>query len=420
VRSGTGAAGAPVLAGKRGRARLVAVRHPLAQWSGFFVVHAVLVALCLIAPGWPLGDVERVYRGWAEGAVSGASVVGITTSFVYPILALVPIVGALSWGASAYALAWLGMVTILDAGAFAFLLGRRPTARRAGAAWWWLGFLLLLGPIALARIDSVTVPLVIAGMLWLRTRPLWGTVLLTLATWVKVWPAAIIGALVVASGRRWRVVAVAAGTSAFIVLIALVLGSGSHVFSFVTQQTERGIQIESPVGALWMWQAAFQVPGSYIYYDRGILTYQVTGVGVDAAITLMTPLLVLAVAVVLLLGWLALRRGASFEQLFPTLVLALVLCMIAFNKVGSPQFISWLAAPVLIGLVLHGRGWRVPALLVAVLAALTHIVYPYLYHLLLAAHPTMVLVLTTRNLMELVVLGWSVHRMWALPQRPYR
>ena len=409
--------------------RLRLARHPLALWSGFAAAHGVLIWLCIVAPGWPLNDIETVYRGWADGAASGAFYVGISTEFVYPILAFLPIIGALVFGHALYPLTWLGMVMLLDAAAFAMLLRHRLSPERRTAphkaadsdaavdrlaalpvvsAWWWLGFLLLLGPIALARIDSVTVPLVIIALLWLRTRPLGGTVLLVIATWVKVWPAAVIAALFVVSRERWRVLATAAGSSVVIVIGALILGSGLNVFSFITQQTARGIQIESPVSTVWMWQAAFAVPGSYIYYDDQILTFQVTGNGINVAIALMTPLLALAVTVVLLLGWLAMRWGANFERLFPPLVLALVVTFIAFNKVGSPQFMTWLAAPVILGLVMRGAAWRTPAILVAVLAALTQVVYPYFYDWLLVAHPVMVGVLTLRNLLEFVLLGWAL------------
>ena len=277
----------------------------------------------------------------------------------------------------------------------------------------------MLGPIGLARIDSITVPLVVMALLWLRTRPLWATVLLTVATWVKVWPAAILAALFLVSRDRWRVLAVMIGSSSLIVLIALLLGSGANVLSFVTQQTDRGIQIESPVAGWWMWQAMFHVPGSSVYYDREILTYQVVGAGVDWAAALMTPVLVVAVAAVLLLGWLAQRRGARAEDLFPPLVLALILCMIAFNKVGSPQFISWLAAPVILGLTLRWRGWATPAFMVAVLAALTQVVYPYLYDYLLMADPLLTVVLTLRNVLEFVLLGWAVVQIWTL-RDPHR
>lgn len=388
------------------------VRHPFALWGLFVFVHVLIVLLCIFGAGWPLGDVETVYRRWAVAADSGAYRVGIDTQFVYPIVAFIPIMLPLVFGVTWYPLTWLGLVTLLNAGTFAFLIGRRESLRRVLAAWWWLGFLLLLGPISLARIDSVTVPLVIIALLWLRSRPLWGTALLAIATWVKVWPAAIIAALFVASKHRWRMLAAAAGTSGLIVALALILGSGWNVFSFITEQTGRGIQIESPVSLIWLWQSAFGVDGAFVYYDKEILTYQVTGNGVEAAAAVMTPLLALAVILVVLLGWRAVRAGASFSALFPPLVLALVVTLIAFNKVGSPQFIGWLAAPVILGLVVRGRAWRTPALLVAVTAGLTQIIYPYLYNWLLATDPSMLVVLSLRNLLEFVILAWAVIELW--------
>lgn len=394
-------------------------RRSFSLWAGFVIVHVVLIWVTFVARGWPLGDVSRVYLGWAEAAASGEFVVGITTEFVYPVLAFIPIIAALAFGADNYALTWLILVTLLNAGAFAWLLGSWRKPSNVGAAWWWLGFLLLLGPIGLARIDSITVPLVVMALLWLRTQPLWATALLTVATWVKVWPAAILAALFLTTRDRWRVLAVMAGSSSLIVLVALLLGSGTNVFSFVSQQTDRGIQIESPIASWWMWQAAFRVPGSYVYYDREILTYQVTGAGVESVAAVMTPILAVAVVAVLLLGWLAQRRGARPEDLFPPLVLALVVCLIAFNKVGSPQFISWLAAPVILGLTLRWRGWSTPAFIVAVLAALTQLVYPYLYDYLLVADPLLVLVLTLRNLLEFILLGWAVVQIWKL-RDPHR
>ncbi|WEO78211.1 glycosyltransferase 87 family protein [Cryobacterium sp. SO2] len=390
------------------------LRRPVTLWAGFVLVHVVLVALNLSGIGWPLGDVERVYLGWAEGTVSGAVRLGIDTDFVYPILALAPILAALVFGAPLYALTWLGLVTLLNGVAFGVLIGRRPGRAAAAAAWWWLAFLLLLGPVGLARIDSVTAPLAILGLLWLRTRPFWGAVLLSVATWVKVWPVAAIIALAVASKRRWQVIGAFAGTSAIIIGVAMLAGSGLTILSFVTEQTDRGLQIEAPVASWWLWSSALGFPGTVVYYDQEILTYQVIGAGTDAAIALMTPLLVLCVAAVLLLGWRAQRAGASVDVLFPPLLLALVLTLISINKVGSPQFMTWLAAPIILGLVSWPRAWRGPAAVALVVAGLTQLVYPYFYNGLLATTPTMVFVLSLRNLLELVLLVWMGVRVWKL------
>ncbi|TFD49038.1 DUF2029 domain-containing protein [Cryobacterium frigoriphilum] len=387
--------------------------------AAFALVHVVLIVLALNAPNGPLGDVEAIYLGWAREAASGAGIPGITKDFVYPVVAVLPILGALVVGDDGYVAVWLALVTLGNAAAFAVLLHRasRATDRRYDvAAWWWLAFLLLLGPIAVGRIDAVTVPLVIVGLLWLSSRPIWASVLLTIATWVKVWPAAVIGAVLVVSADRARVFRVALVTSAAIlvtaVALSLSLGSAPHVLSFIAEQTGRGIQIESPVAGLWMWQAAAGLSGITIYYDFDILTYQITGPGTTLASALMTPLLALSAVAVLLLGVRAQRRGVDRAHLFPALVLALVLVLVLVNKVGSPQFSSWLAAPLIFGLVVQPLVWRLPALLGLVIAALTQIVYPFFYDTLLVADPLLVAVLTLRNLLEVALLGWALHRLW--------
>ena len=182
------------------------------------------------------------------------------------------------------------------------------------------------------------------------------------------------------------------------------------------------MQVESPVATLWLWQALAGVPGAQVYYDNEILTYQVQGPGIEVAAALMTPLLGLAVLVVALLGVRATREGASAGDLFPPLALALVTTLIAVNKVGSPQFIGWLAVPVVLGLATsasgHGRSFRFPASLALVIAALTQALYPYLYLELLYLNPLLLSVLTVRNILEFVLLGWAVLAVVRAPLQP--
>ncbi|WP_411721926.1 glycosyltransferase 87 family protein [Mycetocola sp.] len=386
-------------------------------WTAFVVVHAVLAWICLGLPGsgigeyaigLPLGDVSLVYRPWIEQALSGGPVVGITQEWVYPIAAILPMIAAMGFGPDLYAPAWLALITLLNAAGFAVLLGTRPSRRREIAAWWWLAFTALLGPIAVARIDAVTVPIAVVALLLMARHPSVAGVLLAVATWMKVWPAALIAALLVSSRSRGAVLLAGVATSAAIGLLVGVLGGGEHLFGFVSAQTGRGLQIESPVATPYLWLVSAQVPGSYIYYDREILTFQVTGPGTEAVIGLMTPLLALAVAGTVLTGVLAVKRGASVLRLFPSLALALVLVLIAFNKVGSPQFQTWLIAPVIVGLVYRGRAFAWPAGIALALASLTQLLYPYLYGGLLSATPAMVCVLSVRNAGLFVLLAWAL------------
>lgn len=391
--------------------------NPVALWMGFLAAHVVVGALALIAPGARLGDVSSVYLPWALQAQHG-SVPGIDSPWVYPVVAIVPILIPLIAGAQHYVAVWLALVLLADAAAFAVLVASRRE-HGARAAWWWLGFTLLLGPIGIARLDTLCVPVVIVGLLWLARRPRTAALLLTLATWVKVWPAAVLAAIVVASRRRRRLAAVAIGASAVIAAVALALGAGGNVVSFVTAQADRGLQVESPAGTIWMWQAMLHLGGSFVYYDRPLNTFQVTGAGIDDAIAVMSPLLACAVAGVLFVGirriWPGAPRNRTMTRVLPPLALALVSALIVFNKVGSPQYMLWLVPPVVLGLVLSPRAFRTPALLVAVIAGLTQVFYPYLYPALLALNPVLVGVLTLRNLLLFVVLGWALAQLVCAP-----
>ena len=384
-----------------------------ALWLAFAIVHGVLVWLNLAARGYPLGDVTGVYRVWAENAAAGYVRMGIDAPWVYPILAFAPMAASLAFGSEWYGQTWLAIVVLLDAAAFAILLGDRRLSRtRRIAAWWWVGFLALLGPIALGRLDAVTVPLALTGLLWAAGRPRVAATLLTIGAWVKVWPAALLASVVIASRKRWDVVTVAVALSVGILGVSLLAGSGLNALGFVAEQAGRGLQVEAPIAAAWLWQMVAGSRAVEIVYDREILTFQISGPGADAAAALTTPVMAVGVAVVLLLGIRAVRRGAAFGRLLPALALSFVVVLMLANKVGSPQFVTWLAAPIILGLVLGPRRFVVPAALAAAIALLTHVLYPYLYGWLLVAHPAFVLLVTVKAGLLLALLVWGIRAVW--------
>jgi hypothetical protein len=275
-----------------------------------------------------------------------------------------------------------------------------------------VAFLALLGPIALGRIDAVTVPFAIVGLLFAAGRPRLAAALLTIATWIKVWPAALVAALVVALRRRGEVVIVGAALTAGILGVSLIAGSGANALGFIAAQAGRGLQVESPFALPWLWWIVAGSSEATIEYDRDILTFQVSGPGADAAAALTTPLMALGAVLVLAAGIRAVRRGAHVVALLPPLAIAFTTVLMVANKVGSPQFVTWLAAPVVLGLVLAGGRYLVPAALAASVALLTHVIYPYWYGWLLIANPGFVLLLTVKVLLLLVMLGWAVRAVW--------
>lgn len=379
-------------------------------WIAFVVVHLVVAVLGFVMPNQPMGDVYFVYEPWADQALDGRGIPGIDSDWIYPQLALLPMI--LATGVSAlvggYEGGWAILVTACDALAFALVVGRGRSRGRTLAAWFWLGFILLLGPVGMYRLDAVTVPLALAGCLWLVGRPLIASLLLSVATWIKVWPAALLAAALIAVRRRLSIVWGAVIVSAVTMVAVIAAGGASHAFGFVLGQTDRGLQLEAPVSAFYLWRAVARIEGSFIYYDRELLTFQVAGPEIDTVIALMTPLLGAAVLAILVVGAIKAWRGATFARLFPPLGLSLVLAFIVFNKVGSPQYLTWLIPPLAVWLVVDRRRSWGPAVVALATALLTQLVYPLTYGALLGADALAAWILTLRNLMLVALLAWTV------------
>lgn len=387
-------------------------------WIAFVFVHIAVAVLGFVLPNQPMGDVYLVYEPWSRAALDGAGVVGITENWVYPQLALVPLVLAhgFAWIAG-YTAGWAVFVTVVDAVAFAVLVGDARSRGRVGAAWFWLAAILLLGPVALYRLDAVTVAIAVLACVWLRGRPWLAGILLAVGTWIKVWPAALIAAGVIALRRRLALIGAGVVVSVLTLVAVLAAGGAEHVFGFVGDQTTRGLQVEAPVSTFYLWAQLLGVPGSFVYYSREILTFQVAGPEIDSVIAAMTPVLAVGVGAVALIAAVKARRGAAVAQLLPVTAMALVVVFIALNKVGSPQYLCWLVPPVVLGLIFERRAWTRPAFAVLGLSALTQLVYPLLYAHVLTAQPLGVAVLTVRNVLLVAVGVWMVVRLARVPVR---
>lgn len=396
--------------------------HVVLLWTAFLAVHVVTAVAGWVYPSQPMGDVVLVYEPWSAAALSGGPIVGVTETWVYPQLALVPmlaakllaapLVGALGVS-SAYLVAWAALVAALDALAFVALVGRSPSRPRRLGAWFWVAALLLLGPIALYRIDAITVPIAVVGGLWLTRRPAVAAALLTIGAWIKIWPGALLAAAIVAASTRMRMLLTAAAVSAAIVGGLLVLGADSEIFGFLTEQTGRGLQIEAVAATPFLWLAV--AGAARIEYSFDILTFQIDAPGAEAVGAVLTPLMLVLVVALAAIGARAAMRGASVSRLLPPLVLSLVVALIVLNKVGSPQFQTWLIAPVVLWLVLDRSRATTPAAIVLALCALTCLVYPLNYDALLRADLVPVLVLTLRNALLVVLLVVGIRALVLVP-----
>lgn len=418
------------------------------MWAGFVAVHAWIAWIGVFAfPDKAFWDLS-LYRWWMwQGLEQGIWPV-LSGEWVYPAGAVVPMLAAAAGGTGlghGYAIAWSLMITLLNGVALAILLhaprvsgldaapasgsggdtdtsaaGVRLAATTAGA-WCWIGFLLLLGPVAVGRLDAVVAPLVVVALVTALRSPRLSASLLTYGAWVKVSPGPLLIPQVLAVRRPWRDVVLPAAAVSAVVAAAVVLGGGaSNLWSFLGEQDGRGLQLESVGGTPWLVASLWASSGVHRTYNEQIVTFELHGPGAQGMADVLGALFAIGVVLCAALLWWARRRaGASFWT-DDTRRLAFVVrgamlvttALIVLNKVGSPQYIGWLAPPLVVALALRLPGWRPTVVLVLGIAAATQVVFPWSYDLILDGVPGATLVLVGRNIALVVLLVHTVRALW--------
>jgi len=385
--------------------------RPSSVWWGFAVVHLYFLGwmASFFLNGDTFSDTEQ-YRQWAMAGYNPADLAGKISPWVYPVLAQLPIFLANIAGPSLYLLVWFLIITALNAIGLLYLTRGPRTVTGIAPAWWWLFFTVFMGYLSFARVEGITAPIVLIALLYAAERPVVAGILLSVATWIKVWPAAVLVPIVIASHKRVQVVLAGAAVTAVVGLGTWLSGGLPHIMDFLLNQGERGMQLEATFSTPWVWLSVFHIAGSKMADNTAINSTEVYGPGASTAAFLMQPLLILAAVTAAILLVRAMRRGAEREELFLEGSLMMVTAFIVFNKVGSPQFIIWLAPVIIAGLAHDWERWKVPAALLMGIAMTTFVIYPLFYTPLIHAHPVMAAILTTRNVLLVVLLWWSVKR----------
>lgn len=393
-------------------------REPRAVWMGFALLQVVTLASFAVPmlSGDVLGDLP-LYREWAVDAAEGRGIVGIDEPWVYPLLAWVPIALASIASAPAFLTVWLAMLGVLDALALRAILASGST-RASIAGWAWLCMLLTLGPVALLRLEGVTAPLVVIAVTMLARRPWAAGALLAVATWIKVWPVALVGSALVVLRERGRIVQAGVVVTAGVVAVAVVLGDVSHLASFATMQGDRDLQLEAPLATPWVWMAMLHVPGASVSFDVALETREVTGPFDGLAQEASTPLMLLATIATLVLARIAVRRGADRHETMLSAALVVTIAMFACNRVGSPQYMLWILPVAIVAIAtVHAaaqRWWRRMTAVLLATGLVTTLVFPISYLALIDLHVWAVVLLTVRNALLLVVLVAAARRMVVL------
>jgi glycosyl transferase family 87 len=321
-----------------------------------------------------------------------------------------------------YFVAFLAFMLLLDA-AFTYALYRSAGRRHDAAVDFWLLFVFLVGALSFVRFDLL--PAVLAGgaLLAARRRP-WVTGALTgLGAAVKLWPA-----LLIPSFLAYRPDRRGAGI-AFVVVgfglagVSLLAGGWSRLFSPLTWQSDRGLQIES-IWAIPLMIARVIQPGRWMVSTSDYQADEIFGPGVGFWVLVSNLATAVGLALLAVLFVRAFRAVEVTPVAVGFLILSTVAVMIVTNKTLSPQYLLWLGGPAAALLLLRDRAAsderpaiRRTAYALVLLAVLTHLDYPLLYPALRGEWGQPMTVVATvltaaRNLALLAFTGYVGRLAW--------
>ncbi len=333
-----------------------------------------------------------------------------------------------------YVIVFVLLMLALDT-IFSWSLWHTGGAMRGQAVVFWTLFLTFVGPVAYLRFDIITS--VLAGwslIFLLRRHNAVAGGFTALGASVKLWPALLWPALLPGNARqKLRATAGLVVTGVGLVALSVAYAGWDRLFSPLTWQQDRGLQIESVWATLPMLARTVN-PHAYAVTPSRYQAYEIWGPGVNSFLAAADIFFMvgLGAAMVAYLVWLWRGHGHLMEA--ACLVLLVITVMIVTNKTFSPQYMIWLGGPMAASFaVLGARSHRVKefytdrarlnslAAWTLLATFLTWLVYPVSYSTLFNEGTTRdnlfriagTLILAARNVVVVVVLIGVVRWAWS-------
>ncbi len=383
-------------------------------WSAWVIARLISAYLMLRDPS-ARGDVH--YYFWGIFGDDPTAMTEYPHAGTWPSLFLAWITGD---ELTAFFIGFVLMVAVCD-GLFLALLLRRGTAQAFDAGWMWVLFATAAGQVFFFRLDLFPALMVAAAGYFLFRHPAFSGIFLGLATAMKLWPGVLAAGLVgkFSSGKSWSAILTFFASLVGLCAVTVALGGTERLFSPMQYQDVRGLQIESVAATPFVFQNYFE-PGRWDLGYAPSKSFEITGPGVDTAITIAEVSLFAVVAFAFCWAIYRFIRGGWTAHSALAFFVLIVLLMIATNKVFSTQYIVWLGPVLMVSLSRdYPRGQRaliwVLTVAAVVCAALGTTVYPFGYDYIWKEPGTEfgpVLALAVRNglilVMVLVALAWFI------------
>jgi hypothetical protein len=388
------------------------------------IVSVVLTALVLVFLfpnlwyGLNSNSANPLYQSYAQRMADGERPFTATFEMEYPPLA-VPVfrLPGHSHDLNAYVhwfTIWMGVLTLITAAITAAVACRYwPRGGRAyvAAVLFPVG-VALTGAIIVNRYDAAVALLIAIFILCLWAR--WFTAaafVLGMGFALKLTPAALLPLVLILAGqpRRWVWPIVAFGAAALAPFLPYLLSSPRGLWYVFQYHLERPLQIESVLGTPMLFGKLLGLTEATWGWSHGSHSLVARGAGLAANAS--GALTLLALAGVYLLIW---RRRERLRAAAPDqaiAVLALILALMTFGKVLSPQYFIW----TLPAWALVAARDRVLAVLGGITLLLTQVEFPALYWHLLDMRRETLAIVVTRNTLLIVFFAVAAWRLWGLP-----
>ncbi|MFD9356321.1 glycosyltransferase 87 family protein [Streptomyces sp. NPDC060031] len=311
-----------------------------------------------------------------------------------------------------YFQAWVALTAACDALIAIGLVraARRSDGSMAGAVLW-LAALPLMLSMPFTKIDLQVTLFAVGSLLCLRFRPKLAGVLAGVGAMIKVWPLlTLIGA---PRGKTTRdvILSAVAACAALLAVFALFF---RDTLGFLGNQGNRGIQIESLGGSALMFAKFFGFWHGKMNFQFGAFEY----VGPYVSSVARLSLLLTALGFLGLLLWrVKSKRWTTATPL--DAALCAVLLFTVTSRVLSPQYLMWLLGIAAVCLTSRHTTQRPIALLIAVSAGLSIVIFPLMYGAeILHGTGFGTFLLCTRNALLAIAAVWSGVRLWKATVSP--
>lgn len=362
------------------REDVAADEAPRPWWFDWALARLATLALVFLSrrpvagdPTYYLAELDRVSdHGWSD----------VLPEYPLPVaVAMWPLHVVADHGVAA----WLVVAVTLLAIDLAFTTTLHRDGNVAGVRCWTWG-ILLMGPLALQRLDLLAGVLLGTSLLLGGSRARGAALVLGAAT--KIFPVVALPILVAGSARRLRLLGSIALVGLLVASIGLLVGGWERLVSPARYQSARGLQDESVAATPFMVLRVLD-PDRWPTAWAASKSYELSGPGTGAALTLTHVASVAVLPVVLWLAvrlWSRTRDRADSSTASPASSSATCWCAIAAvcgvvvtSPVLSPQYLLWVLPVLAVAQRDPSGAWRrwTRGFMVALL--LTQLLYPTLY-----------------------------------------